>query len=248
MRNSIVYCFLGAVAGAVIIASTHSVWHQGSDKIGEPVANTATSTIVPQDDRVLTKSKPVERKANAPNQGPRVESDNVTELATVTQTDANDGTPVDQAGREISENYVAMVTPRPLPEKLTTQEMYKEFLEDSRDESWAYPMELGIGQYIAERGGDFGAAFEYVECRSRYCTIAGVVYGGGQPTVNEFMAEMTGSGWWQAYGGNNTVGSRTDDEYRFVSIFPRTPDDFSRDSSGQSVGKSEDSAVKSVGG
>ncbi len=223
---------------------------EGGEKIGDSVVDPASSTIMPWNDRAPTTSKPVETKQSVSNQEPHIKSENVAEPATGTQslTGANEVTPVDQSGREISADYVAMVTPRPLPEKLTTQEMYKEFVRDSRNESWAYPMELGINQYIAEKGGEFGATFEFVECKSRYCTIAGVVYGGGQPTVNDFMSEMTGRGWWQTYGGSNTVGSRTDDEYRFVSIFPRTPDDFSRDSSGQSIGKNENSAVKSAGG
>ena len=121
-----------------------------------------------------------------------------------------------------------MVKPRPIPKKLTPSELYEGFLNDSRDEAWAYPMELGINQYIARRGGDFDAEFEFVECRSRYCTIAGVVYGGGQDTVNEFMAEMTQSGWWQINGGASTVGTRNNTEYRFVSIYTRSEKDANR--------------------
>jgi hypothetical protein len=63
------------------------------------------------------------------------------------------------------------------------------------------------------------------------------------------MAEMMQRGWWQTSGGNHTTAFSTDDEYRFVSVFPRTPGDASRDeSSGQSIGKNQQSAVKSVGG
>jgi hypothetical protein len=155
---------------------------------------------------------------------------------------------VDSMGRELPEAYAALVKPNPVPKKLTVQEMYKKFSNDARDEAWAYPMELGINQYMSERGNDFGVAFDFVECQSRHCTIAGVVYGGGQPEVNEFMTEMTQRGWWQTSGENHTVAFSTGDEYRFVSIFPRTPDDASRsESSGQAIEKRQQGATKSVG-
>lgn len=156
---------------------------------------------------------------------------------------------VDSMGRELPALYAGMVNPNPEPEKLTVQEMYNKFSKDSRDEAWAYPMELGINQYIAERGNEFGVAFDFVECQSRHCIVAGVVYGGGQPEVNAFMNEMTQRGWWQTSGENHTVAFSTVDEYRFVSIYPRTPDDASRgESSGEAINKLQKGATKSIGG
>ncbi len=129
-----------------------------------------------------------------------------------------------------------MVTPREKPEWLTPQELYQRFTDDARDESWAYPMELGINQYVSAHGPDIGAEFEFVECKGRYCTVAGVVYGGGQTQVNRFIGDLTQSGWWQGDSGNSTVGFSNENEYRFVTIFSRDKKDYKRDDrSGQSI-------------
>ena len=244
---------IGLIGGAVIVGASHSIWHRvdSGGLSGAPVPQVASTAL--RSDTTSGKDSDIREQNSAQEtdigvrhvvqssaaNSDRAEAKVPSELPNTTSTDS--------MGREIPEVYTAMVEPRPRPERLTTQELYQGFVDDSRDESWAYPMELGINQYISERGGTFGAEFEFVECRSRYCTIAGVVYGGGQPTVNEFMAEMTQRGWWQTYGGRSTVGSRIDDEYRFVSIFPRTPDDSSRgESPGQSIEKGTGSKAQSV--
>jgi hypothetical protein len=157
---------------------------------------------------------------------------------------SNAGESVASLGRRLPEIYSAMVKPRPLPEKLTVQELYEKFSDDTRDDSWAYPMELGINEHIAQHGNELGVAFEFVECKSRYCTIAGVAYEGSQSEVNKFVADMTQGGWWQTTGENHTAAFGTDTEYRFVSIFPRTNDDSARDqSSGQSASENNQYVV-----
>jgi len=128
----------------------------------------------------------------------------------------------------IPEQYLSMVKIDPLPAALTTQEQFNVFSEDARDESWAYPMEEGINQYIAQQGAEINTLLEYVECRSRFCTIAGVVTDGGQANVNRLLSGITQSGWWQTHGGASTVGSSSDSGYRFVTVFPREHSDTQR--------------------
>ena len=235
--------------GAAILA--HPVWHEA---ISGPAIRDINETSASQAPEIVgdLSEHPVsisDSRAPVANSAPVAEKPMEETVVDSPLVEIPKTPLVDQMGREMPANYIAMVTPRPLPERLTTQEMYRDFLNDPRDEAWAYPMEVGINQFIEDRGGKYSATFEYVQCTSRYCTIAGVVYGGGQPTVNEVMAEMTQRGWWQTFGGNNTVGSSTNNEYRFVSIFPRTPEDFSRkESAGQSTVKANQSSVKSIGG
>jgi hypothetical protein len=235
MQRSILVGCIGLVSGALIILSTHRVWHQtdqplfddasviqSEDSSGPPGKLSSADTHFPSLAQVGQAE--TEGRSGVFPDASRPSS----ESPVISATERNISASADSLGRVIPEPYLSMVKPRSMPERLTTQELYKGFLDDARDESWAYPMELGINQYIARRGGDFEAAFEFVECRSRYCTIAGVVYSGGQETVNEFMAEMTQSGWWEINGGASTVGTSSDSEYRFVSIFARSAEDANR--------------------
>ncbi len=254
MRNLILVA-IGLAGGALIVAASHSIWHQSGEQDTAVLGVLLTDAGLHQTVDAARDSRGFSLETR--EQKAKAELDRAAPASTLAerdtksldslQSDLSKQVSNDSMGRAIPDVYSSMVKPRPRPEKLTTPELYESFEGDSRDESWAYPMELGINQYIAERGGVYGAAFEYVECRSRYCTIAGVVHGGGQETVNEFMAEMTQSGWWQTYGGRSTVGSRNDTEYRFVSIIPRAEEDTARsESAAQSVQKGTSNKAQSA--
>ena len=109
--------------------------------------------------------------------------------------------------------------------RLTPQENHAFFSQDTRDEAWAYTMELGIREYLAANQNAGGTIIEHVECRSRMCEIAGVVYPGGNDDFSEHLEVMRGSGWWQLSNSQHSTGAIVDGEYRFVSFIPRNNED-----------------------
>lgn len=125
----------------------------------------------------------------------------------------------------VPELYDTMLKPRELPKSLRTAELYERFMGDARDNAWADAMELGINQYIAERGSDLEVVFDFVECRSRYCVVAGVSYSQDRGPWNTFNPEMRNSGWWLASGGDSTVGGTYGSETRFATVISRERSD-----------------------
>lgn len=115
--------------------------------------------------------------------------------------------------------YGALVGPVP-PPRLSTAEIHALFEKEPRDEPWAFAMEAGIHEHIANFGAGKGTVVEYVECRSQYCEIAGYA-DKGQSADTGFYLAMTESGWWQASGGSHHVSGRRDGIDRFVMIFLR---------------------------
>lgn len=254
-RGALLYA-IGLVTGALVMSATHSVWHRTEHAPQEenPVESVSRQSAQQSADRTPdatiaenedsggsndTLASVVSDPASSPAAPP--ETANAVALA-----DSADSAQVSHV--EIPAPYAKMIEPKPLPKTLAPPELFERFAGDVRDDTWAYAMELGINQYIARRGSELESAFEFVECRSRYCTIAGVVYEGGQATVNEMLSEMTQSGWWQTYGGASTVGRTTDTEYRFVSIFPRAREDTDRDPShSETEDKRAESSTQAVG-
>lgn len=252
-RGALLYA-IGLVTGALVMSATHSVWHRTEHTPKEnPVKPDSRQSAKQSGDRTpdetLTENKD---SGGSDDTLASVASEPTGSPAAPAET-ANAITPADSAGAtqvshaQIPAPYAEMIEPKPLPKTLAPPELFERFAGDVRDDTWAYAMELGINQYIARRGSELESAFEFVECRSRYCTIAGVVYEGGQATVNEMLSEMTQSGWWQTYGGASTVGRTTDTVYRFVTIFPRAREDTDRDpSQGQPEDKGAESSVQAV--
>jgi len=147
----------------------------------------------------------------------------------------------------VPDPYDAMLKPRELPKNLRTPELYEKFKSDIRDNSWADAMELGINQYIAERGPELEVVFDFVECRSRYCVVAGVSYSQDRGPWNTFNPEMSNSSWWLATGGNSTVGGTYGNETRFATVISREPSDIVRPgSSGKPSDKPNESSAQSV--
>lgn len=109
--------------------------------------------------------------------------------------------------------------------RMTPQENHAFFDQDVRDEAWAYTMELGIKEYLAANQSGNGAIIESVECRSRMCEIAGVVYAGGNDDFGDHVTAMRQSGWWQLSQSQSTTGGNVSGDYRFVTFIPRDSDD-----------------------
>jgi hypothetical protein len=126
----------------------------------------------------------------------------------------------------LPEAYQDLLEPQPVSRRrMTPQENHSFFSQDSRDESWAYTMELGIKQFLAANQNSDGALIEYVECRSRMCEVAGVVHAGGQDDFSDQLEAMRQSGWWQLSNSHSTAGANIDGVYRFVTFIPRDSDD-----------------------
>jgi len=142
--------------------------------------------------------------------------------------DATENT-VDQLSTDqtnLPEKYRYLVESQPTSRRrLTPQENHAFFGQDTRDEAWAYTMELGIQEYLATNQNAGGTVIEHVECRSRMCEIAGVVYPGGRDDFGEHLEVMRASGWWQLSNSHHSTGTNVDGEYRFVSFIPRDSED-----------------------
>jgi len=143
----------------------------------------------------------------------------------------------------LAEPYASMVRPPEQPKVLRTPELFERFLEEGRDNSWADAMEAGMIQFEAEVGARYQTAFDSVECRSRYCVIAGVTYSQEPQPWNPVMAELSNSGWWQGAGGTSISATSNGSETYFLAIISRDPVDTLRDP-GTLTDKSVDSGVQ----
>jgi hypothetical protein len=72
---------------------------------------------------------------------------------------------------------------------------YAAFARDVRDETWASTMEAGITVWAGGLDGR-EMVIDYVECRSKYCLIAGYELRGNTAQIGDLPA----AGWWQADG------------------------------------------------
>lgn len=126
----------------------------------------------------------------------------------------------------LPEIYRPLIEPQPESRRrMTPQENHAFFDQDVRDESWAYTMELGIKEYLAANQIGDGAIIESIECRSRMCEIAGVVYAGGNDDFSNHVEAMRQSGWWQLSQSQSTTGGNVSGDYRFVTFIPRDSED-----------------------
>ena len=120
--------------------------------------------------------------------------------------------------------YKALVGPIP-PPRLDSAEVHALFAKEPRDEPWAYAMEAGINNHIANFGAGDGVVVEYVECRSRYCEIAGFTQEDNKHNFSYTLEDIRRSGWWQAAGGSHYFGGQHDGVDRFVIIVSRYNED-----------------------
>lgn len=103
--------------------------------------------------------------------------------------------PIDHGDIELPSSYKEMIGPLET-RRPTFSERHQRFANEPRDEPWAAAMEAGINDYLATLGAERGMVFEYVECQTKTCEVAGYVvdekYGsGGVPD------ELLEQPWWQ---------------------------------------------------
>lgn len=122
--------------------------------------------------------------------------------------------------------YASLLGQSDGPRRMTPAENEEFFSEDARDEQWAYTMEVGLKEYFASSLPGEGMAIEHLECRSRMCRIAGLVYPGYENNMDVHLDRMRHSGWWQLSESQRTVGAgNADGVYRFITYIPRNSDD-----------------------
>jgi len=97
-------------------------------------------------------------------------------------------------------------------------ESYILFETEPVDEAWAYGMEAGISDYLSRLGPDSGAVFEFVQCRSTACAIAGYVVEGGRDQTAMMVDRMRHEPWWDAGGTSKSIGG----EEQFVILLSRS--------------------------
>lgn len=103
----------------------------------------------------------------------------------------------------------------------TLPELHAMFEREPRDETWAYAMEAGINDYIANRWAGDGTVVEYVECRSQHCEIAGYVHDGYENKSASILGAIRKEGWWQGGNSTHSTGGNIDGLNRFVIILNR---------------------------
>jgi len=105
--------------------------------------------------------------------------------------------------------------------RLTFSERLQNFESEPRDDSWALPMEAGINNFTAIHGAEFGAVFEFVQCRSNWCLVAGYFLPGYPDETSVIMSPMKNETWWQGGNYTSTHGGKLGDNESFVTLLSR---------------------------
>jgi hypothetical protein len=79
-------------------------------------------------------------------------------------------------------------------------------------------METGIADFFAAQGPELGIVFEYIECRSRTCEIAGYFVAGREGTGGYFY-KVTEQPWWQGGTATSSNGFDINGTEYFVTIY-----------------------------
>ena len=112
----------------------------------------------------------------------------------------------------------------PVPQHVTFGERYRVFETESIDEPWAFAMEAGINDLIANHGPGSGEVVEFVQCRYSYCALAGYTHDGQEPRGASAIGQLSKQPWWQ--GSRAMFVNYTDENGRtsFVVLIPRFED------------------------
>ena len=133
---------------------------------------------------------------------------------------SSDGSRLAKDSIRIPSAYRDLVDPIPR-HRPSPLEIHAIFEKEPRDETWAAAMEAGIRDHYARFGAAEKTVVEYVECRSKYCEIAGFREKDFSGVTGRVFSDMTKSGWWQADGGDNYISGHADGVDRFVIIVTR---------------------------
>ena len=120
---------------------------------------------------------------------------------------------------DIPEAYLRIVgSTRP---HLSFGERVGQFQTEPRDEIWASAMEAGINSYVAASAPTAGAVFEYIQCRSTACILAGYVIDGKERQSASMLGELQSQGWWDGGNSSHSMGGTVGEQDAFVILFPR---------------------------
>ena len=237
---------LFVLLAGVLIGSTGTLMlgTNNNDALTRDSAELSVASIaeMPQDspERIATGNTIVKESSHSPETSEGASSIAVRQVASITDSS---GSTIGMPDFDLAEPYASMVRPPEQPKMLRTPELFERFLEDGRDNSWADSMEAGMKQLEAEIGAEYQTAFDSVECRSRYCVIAGVTYSQEPQPWNPVMSELSSSGWWQGAGGTSISATSNGSETHFLAIVSREPIDTFRDP-GTQTDKTGESSVK----
>ncbi len=201
---------LGILTGAlvmVLVDSSESV--PANERLEEHVTSLADQTEPQDTDPSYSQPKSISstgQPSTNPDTPPMIESE--PEQASTLASDP-----------KLPEAYRRFLGP-PVP-RLTFAERFALFESESIDESWALPMEAGMSNYIAAHGPEAGTVFEYVQCRSNWCVLAGYILPGHADQTSQLVSPMRNEIWWQ--GGNwiSSHGGKIGENEAFVIMMSR---------------------------
>lgn len=124
-----------------------------------------------------------------------------------------------QAIPEIPESYRETIGPA--VEHISFGERFRDFEAEPIDESWAYAMEMGINDFVAAHGPESGEVFEFVQCRSSNCVLAGYTLHGQEPQGASVIGELGKQPWWQGGQEASSTFRGGEDRISFVIFIPR---------------------------
>jgi len=108
----------------------------------------------------------------------------------------------------------------PIVRRPTFGEIYRKFESEPVDEPWAWAMEHGLNDFIAVHGPRSGEVFDFVQCRSSYCVVAGYKLDSMEASGASIISELTSQSWWQGGASAYSSSSSEQDRRRFVVLLP----------------------------
>lgn len=127
--------------------------------------------------------------------------------------------PSGQVKPEIPESYREIIGP--VVQDISFGQRFRDFEAEPIDDSWAHAMEAGINNFVAVHGPGSGEVFEFVQCRSSNCVLAGYTIHGQEPHGASVIGELGRQPWWQGgQAASSTYGSG-DNRTSFVVLIPR---------------------------
>jgi len=120
---------------------------------------------------------------------------------------------------EIPEAYLRIIgSTKP---HLSFGERVGQYQQEPRDEVWVSAMEAGINSYVAASAPTAGAVFEYIQCRSSACILAGYVIEGKERQSASILGELQSQGWWDGGNSSHGMGGAVGELDAFVILLPR---------------------------
>lgn len=201
--NSRVLTFItGMISGALLI-----VFFTPSADNDEGTAASTDRVLQPR----LTEEQPQEDSVDI------VESPSHAEPISLPDDNIVHFRPIDHADIKMPHTYKEMIGPL-VPSRTTFSERHENFASEPRDEPWAVAMETGINDYLATAGAKYGMVFEYVECRTRTCEVAGYIVDEQASSRFDFH-DLVKQSWWQGGRATSSIGPTINGTKHFVIIF-----------------------------